>query len=161
EKPIRRLYCDDYSDPKYEFYNIEKLFYHFSEMITQKKLVIGHNITKFDLEVLTGQFNEQNLLNTVHKDDIPSVLTSAMFIADTITGFGRRVSLNDLAESVLGRGKTGNGALAPLKWREGKYSEVIEYCDNDVQLTADIYRHYLKDGYVMFKGRRYWTGWRA
>lgn len=35
--------------------------------------------------------------------------------------------------------KTGNGALAPVDWQRGKYGATIDYCLNDVYLTAEIF----------------------
>jgi DEAD/DEAH box helicase domain-containing protein len=172
DEPDRNLYLDcsaiklskdeiyNIFDHQFQIYDIQHLFFHLAGITTEKKLLIGHNIIKFDMEVMHGTFAELGLLSEFMKSGIPSPLIEHMMLVDTMTGFGRRVKLDDLAWEVLGRGKSGNGALAPINWKDGKYEEVIKYCDNDVQLTADIYREYLKNGHVKFKGRRYWTGWR-
>lgn len=56
-------------------------------------------------------------------------------------------ALENLAQSNLGVGKTGNGALAPMLWQEGKHEEVIEYCRHDVVLTKRLLEswQHLKD----------------
>lgn len=50
-------------------------------------------------------------------------------------GFGldASCSANDLG------GKTGNGALAPVHWQQGKIGSVIDYCLQDVKLTRDLF----------------------
>jgi len=35
-------------------------------------------------------------------------------------------------------GKTGNGALAPVWWQQGRYCEVIDYCLQDVWITTQL-----------------------
>jgi hypothetical protein len=48
-------------------------------------------------------------------------------------------TLGALAEANLGVGKCGDGASAPILWQQGKRSEVINYCLQDVLLTRDLY----------------------
>lgn len=161
EKPIIRIYTSPLLvDNEMDFHGAQDLFYHLAEIATEKKLIIGHNIINFDIEVLHGEFKEYGLLNKEIKDGIPSAILARMLYVDTMTGFGYRISLENLAQAVLGRGKTGNGAMAPILWREKKYKEVIDYCNNDVQLTADIYREYLRNGYIKIHDRKYYPGWR-
>lgn len=50
---------------------------------------------------------------------------------------GYSYSLDALAKA-NGMAKTGHGALAPKLWQDGKHQEVIDYCLNDVRLTADL-----------------------
>lgn len=50
------------------------------------------------------------------------------------TGYG----LDAICEfNALGR-KTGNGALAPVLWQQGKHGQVIDYCLQDVRLTVRL-----------------------
>lgn len=53
---------------------------------------------------------------------------------------GRRYKLDDLTRRNFSTGKTEDGALAPILWQEGRHIEVIDYCLNDVALTAKLYR---------------------
>ena len=46
--------------------------------------------------------------------------------------------LGDLAQKNLGLDKTGQGALAPVLWQQGKRGAVIDYCLQDVHLTKLI-----------------------
>jgi len=61
---------------------------------------------------------------------------------------GFRFSLDAMAEKNLGICKTGNGALAPIKWQQGRRAEVINYCLNDVLMTYELYALAKKQGYL-------------
>lgn len=63
--------------------------------------------------------------------------------------------LDNVCQGTLRRGKTGNGAQAPKLYQEARWGELISYCLNDVQLTADLARHVEKYGQVYneYKGQ--------
>lgn len=50
-------------------------------------------------------------------------------------------SLDTLCKANLGRGKSGEGSLAPVLWQQNRQLEVIRYCLNDCLLTGDLYLH--------------------
>ena len=41
--------------------------------------------------------------------------------------------------------KTGEGALAPKLWKEGKLGSVIDYCLNDVTQERALFEHMVKN----------------
>lgn len=47
--------------------------------------------------------------------------------------------LEDVAKANFGRGKIGNGAMAPIQWQDGEYEAVIRYCLDDVRLERDLF----------------------
>lgn len=47
--------------------------------------------------------------------------------------------LEDVAKANFGRGKIGNGAMAPIQWQDGEYEAVIKYCLDDVKLERDLF----------------------
>jgi len=49
------------------------------------------------------------------------------------------VGLDAMCEANGLGGKTGNGALAPVHWQQGKIGSVIDYCLQDVKLTRDLF----------------------
>ena len=62
---------------------------------------------------------------------------------------GRRISLENLAVPTLKIGKSADG-LQALKWyQEGKIDEIIHYCKQDVQVTVDLLRFGMENGYVL------------
>lgn len=48
----------------------------------------------------------------------------------------------------LGQGKTGAGADAPERWAAGEHEAVIDYCLDDVKMTADLYRLWQSRGWL-------------
>jgi len=47
--------------------------------------------------------------------------------------------LDATCKANLGYGKTGNGALAPVLWQQGKVGEVVDYCLSDVHRTKKLF----------------------
>lgn len=43
-------------------------------------------------------------------------------------------------------GKTGHGAIAPIDWQRGNVGAVIDYCLNDVAITAKLIKRIMLDG---------------
>lgn len=56
---------------------------------------------------------------------------------------GYSYSLNMLAAKNLEFSKTGSGALAPILWQQGKHSQVIDYCKNDIRLLYQLYSKFI------------------
>lgn len=55
-------------------------------------------------------------------------------------------SLNSFAEASLGTQKNGDGATAIEDWDNKQYDKVVEYCENDARLTAQIYSYGMSEG---------------
>ncbi|MGL4501212.1 MAG: hypothetical protein ACRCU2_19225 [Planktothrix sp.] len=49
-------------------------------------------------------------------------------------------SLEGLAKTNLGVGKSGSGVLAPQLWQQGQYGKVIDYCLGDVAMNRKLYQ---------------------
>lgn len=66
---------------------------------------------------------------------------------------GYMISLNAAAEGIGIEGKTEGmkGSLAPAMWAESRYAQdmVLEYVEQDVVVTANIYKHMLTDARVI------------
>lgn len=56
-----------------------------------------------------------------------------------IGGFSKGYGLDPCCAANFGIHKTGNGAMAPVLWQQGKIGEVIDYCLNDVALTKRLF----------------------
>lgn len=52
--------------------------------------------------------------------------------------------LGQICERTLGVGKTGEGALAPVLWQQGRYAEVMDYCLKDTNLVRRLFQHCLE-----------------
>lgn len=73
-------------------------------------------------------------------------------LAEVWTRLGRRMKgyrLDDIAGSNFQEFKTGNGALAPVYWQQGKVGTVIDYCLQDVRLTKRVFDRILETGGII------------
>jgi len=90
--------------------------------------VVGFNIDRFDLAVLSGYTDRDlgrirtlDLLGEIHR----------------CVGF--RVSLNHLAEVNLGESKAGDGLQSLRWWKEGRIDLIEQYCRKDVDVTRRLW----------------------
>lgn len=121
---------------------IESEMPQFEQMLKKTDLIIGFNINHFDLPIL------QKYL-AVDLSKIPAL----DIMADVVGAIGYRVSLDDLANSTLGKKKSANGLMAVQYWREGRIDELKKYCLDDVRITRDLYEHGLKNNEIKFTAR--------
>lgn len=106
-------------------------------------LIIGFNINKFDLPVLSpyyfgnvSQFTTLDLLEEVEK----------------VLGF--RVALDDLARATLGVKKNGHGFLAIEYFKKGEWKKLKNYCLEDVRITKELFEFGKKQGKLYFQDVR-------
>ncbi|MBI3912831.1 MAG: ribonuclease H-like domain-containing protein [Chloroflexi bacterium] len=104
--------------------------------------VIGFNIKRFDYPVL--KFYTRERLNDLSTVDM---------LEDIYNTLGFRVSLDALAHATLGAEKTADGLQAIRWFREGKLSELLEYCKADVALTRQLFEFGRTRGYLKFLDR--------
>ncbi len=108
-----------------------------SDIIALRDIVAGYNIKKFDAPLM-----EANGF-LVCDDQIYDILEQLWFAVGLSKQFNPRThggyGLDTVSKLNLdNQGKTGHGALAPFMWQDGKFQEVIDYCQNDVKLTKDL-----------------------
>jgi DEAD/DEAH box helicase domain-containing protein len=64
---------------------------------------------------------------------------------------GKRLKLDTLVRGTLGHAKTADG-LQSLEWfKEGKLDLVKDYCIKDVELTRDLLKFALENGFVIYE----------
>lgn len=102
-------------------------------------LLVGFNIKKFDLPVLSAYY-PGNLAKFPVFDLLDAVKDS----------LGFRLKLDDLAKATLGRGKLGTGLDAYRFFKLGKLEELKNYCLEDVAITRDLYFHAVEHGHVKY-----------
>jgi DEAD/DEAH box helicase domain-containing protein len=61
-----------------------------------------------------------------------------------------RISLDNCAKHTVGVGKIGDGADAPLLFKQGRWEELLEYCKVDVSITKRILEYGLEHGHIKF-----------
>lgn len=124
-------------------------------------LVSNHNIASNNLgtfqlglngtEVLVG-FNNQHFDDNLIKANgftIPENVVNYDILAEIweAAGLGRTFeypthagfSLDAICKANGLGEKTGTGANAAILWQQGKVKEVIEYCENDIRLTKQLF----------------------
>jgi DEAD/DEAH box helicase domain-containing protein len=101
--------------------------------------VVGFNIDRFDLAVLSGysdwdlgRIRTLDLLGEIHRQ------------------LGFRLSLNHLAEVNLGEGKSGDGLQSLRWWKEGRIDLIEQYCRKDVEVTRRLYDLGRSRGYLLY-----------
>jgi len=105
------------------------------QLLRATKLLIGFNIRRFDLEVLTPYL-------TTPLGPLP-----VLDLMDEVTRLlGHRVSLDSLAGATLGQKKSGSGLDALRFFKAGQWEELKAYCLKDVELTKALYEYGLTHG---------------
>jgi len=105
-------------------------------------VLIGFNSDHFDIPILNKYYPGD--LNTIKSIDLMREAQKVL---------GRRISLNNLAEATLGRGKIAHGLDATAWWKDGEIDKIREYCIDDVRLTKELYDYALKHGHLKYNDR--------
>jgi DEAD/DEAH box helicase domain-containing protein len=104
--------------------------------------VIGFNILQFDYPVLKAYTTERlNDLNTLD------------LLADIYNTLGFRLSLDALAQATLGASKSSDGLTAIRWFREGKLDQLVQYCQDDVDITRRLFEYGRDNGGVLYVDR--------
>jgi len=97
--------------------------------------ICGHNVIDFDLKFI----NHRSIVNGIKPPFFfNSYLRKSDFVYDTMrmwAGWRDTVSLENLAQGLLGRGKSGDGKNV-FKMDD---EQVAQYCKDDVALTRDVF----------------------
>ncbi len=108
--------------------------------LCEDRLVIGYNIRGFDLIILKAYG-----LN-LEKLDVFDI----MYDVQTLTR-QKYLKLETLAQGTLNAGKSADGLLAVEWWKKGEIEKIIQYCQQDVQVTRDIFEYGRKNGVVKLR----------
>lgn len=137
-----RVFCDDNFD---EFFTL----------CNQAEALVGFNNKAFDDQVILKTYPGEQAGTTgdslsqwasLPRYDllVETWLASGLgptFQYPTHAGYG----LDAICLTNFNEGKTGNGALAPVDWQQGRIGKVIDYCLSDVRLTKKLFEHVLND----------------
>jgi DEAD/DEAH box helicase domain-containing protein len=103
-------------------------------------LVVGFNIDRFDLRVLSaytewdlGRIRTLDMLARIHRQ------------------LGFRLSLAHLAEVNFGEAKAGDGLQSLAWWKEGRIDLIEQYCKKDVELTRRLYDLGRERGHLLYR----------
>ncbi|MBI2103995.1 MAG: WYL domain-containing protein [Candidatus Omnitrophica bacterium] len=131
-----------YQEDRYEAYLEADLAAKLASRLQAAELLIGFNIRRFDLPVLTPYLPYP--VTTLPVLDI---------MEEVVKNLGHRLSLDALAQATLGRGKSGSG-LDALRWfKEGRFDLITAYCLDDVKLTKELYDYGKQHGRLFATSR--------
>jgi DEAD/DEAH box helicase domain-containing protein len=114
------------------------------EELKSASLVVGFNLFNFDYEVLAA-----------YTDEPLRTLPTVDMLDHIYRRLGFRVKLDDLAHATLNMQKSGGGLDAIRWWREGKLDQLFAYCEQDVDVTRQLYEFGKQNRYVQFYDKRY------
>jgi len=107
-------------------------------------LVVGFNVIRFDYEVLRAYG--------------PLVAPPTVDMLEQIyRRLGFRISLDGLAKATLGVSKSADGLQAVRWYREGRLQEILEYCQQDVEITRRLYEYGRQNKHLKYQDRSYRT----
>jgi DEAD/DEAH box helicase domain-containing protein len=109
-------------------------------------LVVGFNVLKFDYEVLRAYTDDP-------LDNIPTV----DMLDHVYKRLGFRVGLDNLAGATLGTKKSADGLQAVRWYKQGRMGEILDYCQQDVEVTRQLYEFGRRQKHVKFRDRNFRT----
>ena len=117
--------------------------------VSEGGLVLGHNLKKFDLPIIRDALDCWTAGEILTKSDEQVFDTSALLRSIT----GHAVPLSDACLHTLQKGKLMTSHDAPIEWRKGNYGKVAEYCLKDAELTYELWKHGMEEGFVKARCR--------
>src|SRR3989344_7703305 len=129
----------DYENDSYQSF-IEEDLGKLWPIFEKADMIIGFNSDHFDIPIL-NKYYPGNLAQIKSLDILNEIKKS----------LGRRVSLSQVAEATLGKGKLGKGLDAIKWWKEGDIESLRKYCLEDVLITKEIYDYALLNKNLKYK----------
>jgi len=127
----------DYHEDRYRVFCYDNRA-EFAKLIAERDLCVGFNSIPFNNALLLAcgwpaplEEKSYDLL----RETWAAAGLGAAFDFKTHGGYG----LDAMCACNFGTTKSGNGALAPVLWQQGRRGEVIDYCLNDIRLTKQLF----------------------
>ncbi len=131
----------DEGQGKYRAYREDDVERLLLDLVTADR-VVGFNIDRFDLQVLSGYGSW----------DLGKIRTFDM-LAYIYAKLGFRLKLDALAEATLGEKKTADGLQALAWFKEGRLDLIEEYCRKDVEVTRSLHRFGRENRFLLYHDR--------
>jgi len=103
-------------------------------------LVVGFNLLSFDYPVLQPY-------TEIRLRDLPTL----DMLDYLYRRLGFRLGLDALARATLGVAKSADGLQAVYWFREGRLDKVLAYCQQDVQITRDLFEFGRQRRHVLYR----------
>lgn len=136
---ISLLVIYDYDARQY-FSFLEKDFNKLWPILEQTDLLIGFNSNYFDIPVL----------NKYYPGDLTQI-KSLDLLEEIKKSLGKKIPLDAVAAGTLGKNKSAKGLDAITWWRNGEIEKIRQYCQDDVQITKEIYEFALNNKFLRYK----------
>ncbi len=117
--------------------------------LNDTELICGHNIIKFDFEVLKYYLSKDEMFKIILKS------FDTMLEFDKFTEDAGWVSLDDIAQRNFGMKKTEDSVLIPKMWHNGEKDRVKQYLRNDLKITEQFYLLGKKGGNIKYDHKVY------
>lgn len=130
-------------DKAFHWYTEDKVDDLIAELLAAD-LVVGYNVLRFDYTVLSA-YTE----HTLHR------LPTVDLLAHLYNALGFRLRLDNVARATLDINKTADGIQAVYWYRQGDIERVLAYCQQDVDITRQLYEFGRERGYVQYLDKRW------
>jgi DEAD/DEAH box helicase domain-containing protein len=107
-------------------------------------LVVGFNVLRFDYEVLRA-----------YTDDPLQGIPTVDMMDHIYKRLGFRLSLDNLAGATLGTAKSADGLQAVRWYKQGRIQEILDYCQQDVEVTRQLYEYGQQHKHLKYRDRNY------
>jgi len=114
------------------------------EHLKSADLVVGYNVLEFDYEVLRAYSNEA-------LEQLPT-LDMMVYLAQRL---GFRPSLQSVATATLKISKSADGLQAVRWYRQGLIDKVLDYCQQDVEVTRKLHEYGRQHKVIYYWDKRY------
>jgi DEAD/DEAH box helicase domain-containing protein len=130
----------------------EESFHHYTEENVLELIaelqgadrVIGFNLLRFDYPVLRAY-------TSVRLSSLPTL----DMLDHIYRQLGFRVGLDALAGATLGTSKSADGLQAVRWWRAGEMDKLFDYCEQDVEVTRQLYEFGRTHRYLLYRDRHW------
>lgn len=136
---IAVLACFDFATLRYRVF-MDDNWDEFGKLVQESEWIIGYNNTQFDNKVVAA-----------HGVEIPDAKVFDMFVEiRKLVGVGiPGYKLDDMCRANVPQArKVGTGEMAPVLWQTGQIGKLIDYCINDVTMTAALFKRLHMTGYL-------------
>lgn len=150
EMGISVLVIFDYATMRYRIYD-DKNAPEAVALLHSYDLIVGFNTVGFDWKLINATWGQ--VVGERKSEDydilreiwLAKGLNPNIFQPSTHGGY----KLDDVAFDTIGMRKTGNGAIAPLLYQDGRLAELTDYCIEDVRIERTLFEFIVQHGYVV------------
>lgn len=133
---------DSETDKYYSFLqeDFEKMWPFFEKA----DLIVTYNGNHFDIPLLQKYTNKIDLWKINHIDIFVKIKDVS----------GKMLGLDGVAGTTLNLSKSANGLQAVAWWNSGEIDKIIQYCEQDVKVTKDLYDFALANNKIFYTDRK-------